>query len=113
MVKAKSLTGRSRRIATVRSATYHYTALFEPAEEGGYVVHIPALGIATQGEDLNDARAMAEGAIRGYLECLREHGEEIPTEGEEAVTARIAGGRGLLIRLALTSSHCNTMAGWQ
>ena len=32
---------------------HRYTVIFEPAEEGGYVVHVPALnGAATQGETL-------------------------------------------------------------
>jgi predicted RNase H-like HicB family nuclease len=42
---------------------------FEPAEEGGYVVHVPALnGAATQGETLEEAREMAKDLIIGYLE---------------------------------------------
>jgi len=80
---------RTKRTETVQSARYHYTAIFEPAEEGGYVVRIPALGIATQGEDLNDARTMAEDLIRCYLESLRKHGEEIPIEHGDPVTARL------------------------
>jgi len=39
-----------------------YTAVFEPAEEGGYIVTFPAVpGLATQGENLDEARAMAAG----------------------------------------------------
>ena len=49
------------RTETVRSATYRYTVHFDPAEEGGYIVKVTALhGIATQGDTLEDARAMAE-----------------------------------------------------
>jgi antitoxin HicB len=58
---------------------YSYTVLFEPAEEGGYVVTCPALpGVVTQGEDLDQARAMAADAIRGYLESLAKDGLPIP-----------------------------------
>ena len=47
---------------------YSYTVLFEPAEEGGYVVTCPALsGIVTQGETLEEARAMAADAIHSRL----------------------------------------------
>ena len=47
--------------------------LFEPAEEGGYVVACPALpGLVTEGDTLEEARAMAEDALRLYLETLRE-----------------------------------------
>ena len=69
---------------------YRYTVVFEPAEEGGYVVTVPALpGLVTEGDSLEEAREMAKDAIRGYLESLRKHGEEIPLEQGEPVTERI------------------------
>ena len=62
---------------------YSYTIINEPAEEGGYVVTCPSLrGVATQGETLEEARAMAADAIQGYLECLREDGITIPASDE-------------------------------
>jgi predicted RNase H-like HicB family nuclease len=43
-----------------------YAVLFEPAEEAGYVVTCPALpGLVTEGDSLEEARAMAADAIRG------------------------------------------------
>ena len=46
--------------------------IIEPAEEGGYVVTCPSLrGVVTEGETLEEARAMAADAIAGYLELLR------------------------------------------
>lgn len=60
---------------------YSYTVFFEPAEEGGYVVTCPALpGMVTEGETLEEARAMAKDAIRAYLESLRKDGLEIPPD---------------------------------
>ena len=60
---------------------YDYTVLFEPAAEGGYVVTCPALpGLVTEGDNLEDARIMAEDAIKGYLESLRNDGEPIPAD---------------------------------
>jgi antitoxin HicB len=60
---------------------YYYTVLFEPAEEGGFVVTCPALpGLVTEGDTLEEARAMAEDAIVGYLESLKKHGEPIPED---------------------------------
>ena len=57
----KAETTNTRRTETVRGATYRYTVQFEPAEEGDYIVKVPALkGIATQRETLEEARAMAE-----------------------------------------------------
>ncbi len=69
---------------------YRYTVVFEPAEEGGYVVTVPALpGLVTEGDSLEEAREMVKDAIRGYLESLRKHGEEIPLEQGEPVTERV------------------------
>lgn len=73
---------------------YSYTVLFEPAEEGGYVVTVPALpGCVTEGDTLEKARAMARDAILGYLESLQKHGEPIPADveiREEPVKERLS-----------------------
>ncbi len=67
----------------ITTEEYTFTAVFEPAEEGGYVVFFPAIpGIATQGETLEEARAMAADAIQGYLELLQEDGLPIPPSDE-------------------------------
>jgi predicted RNase H-like HicB family nuclease len=66
---------------------YRYTVIFEPAEEGGYVVHVPALnGAATQGETLEEAREMARDLIIGYLEALSKDGTPAPVEDLEPLT---------------------------
>ena len=58
-----------------------YTVLFEPAEEGGYVVTCPALpGLVTEGDSLAEARVMAADAIRAYLDSLRKDGQPIPAD---------------------------------
>lgn len=60
---------------------YNYTAVFEPAEEGGFVVTFPALpGLITEGDTLEEARAMAADALRGYLESLAKDGTLAPQE---------------------------------
>ena len=60
---------------------YNFTVLYEPAEEGGYVVKCPALpGLVTEGDTLEEARAMAEDAIRAYLESLRKDGLPFPED---------------------------------
>ena len=68
-----------RRKESVSAAAYSYTVLLQPEPEGGYTVTCPALpGLVTYGETLEEARAMAADAIRGYIECLREDGEPVP-----------------------------------
>jgi predicted RNase H-like HicB family nuclease len=67
----------------VGTKEYSYTVLFEPAEEGGYVVTCPALpGLVTEGDTLEEARAMARDAIRAYLESLRKDALPIPFDKE-------------------------------
>lgn len=68
----------------------NYTVIFEPAEEGGFVVHVPALpGCHTQGETLDEAYKMAQDAISVYIETLRDLREEIPEEKEAPIIARV------------------------
>jgi antitoxin HicB len=60
---------------------YSYTVLFEPAEEGGFVATCPALpGLVTEGDTLEEAREMAQDAIRAYLESLRKDRLPIPAD---------------------------------
>lgn len=68
-----------------------YTAIFEPAEEGGYVVSVPALpGCATQGETFEDAVYMIKDAIQLYLSVLKDDREEIPQEKDDIVITKVA-----------------------
>lgn len=66
---------------TIATPKYRYTAVFEPAEEGGYSVTCPALpDLVTDGETLEEARAMATKAIRRYLESLEKDGLPTPVD---------------------------------
>jgi antitoxin HicB len=72
---------------------HRYTVLFEPAEEGGYLVTCPALpGLITEGDTYEQAHARAVEAIEGYLESLQKEGlpfpEDIPL-AEEPVKEEI------------------------
>ncbi|MBI2339124.1 MAG: type II toxin-antitoxin system HicB family antitoxin [Deltaproteobacteria bacterium] len=53
------------------------------ADEGGYVVYIPALpGCVTQGDTFEEAQRMARDAVKGYLEVLKEeHSSEHSQDG--------------------------------
>ncbi|MFA6990249.1 MAG: type II toxin-antitoxin system HicB family antitoxin [Candidatus Gastranaerophilaceae bacterium] len=58
-----------------------YTVILKPAEEGGYIVEVPALeGCMTQGENVEEALEMAKDAIMTYIESLIKLGEPIPEE---------------------------------
>ncbi len=49
-----------------------FTALLEPADEGGYVVKCVELPVATEGEDKEEAIKNMKEAIEGYLEVRAE-----------------------------------------
>lgn len=51
----------------------HLTAVFEPAEEGGFVAYIPEMpGVASQGETMDEARENLLDALELVLEVRRE-----------------------------------------
>lgn len=63
----------------------HYIAVFHPAEEkaGGYVVTFPDLpGCVTQGDTFAAAFAMAQEALEGFLDVLRQDGDTIPAPSD-------------------------------
>jgi antitoxin HicB len=69
------------RAKPVPARAFTYTAVFDPAPEGGYVVTFPALpGLVTEAETLVKARSMATDALRCYLEGHLEDGLPIPIE---------------------------------
>jgi predicted RNase H-like HicB family nuclease len=49
-----------------------FTAVLEPAEEGGYVVKCLELPVATQGETKEEALRNIKEAVEGYLEVRAE-----------------------------------------
>jgi antitoxin HicB len=61
----------------------HYTALFTPAEEGGFIVEVPALiGCISEGDTLEEAKKNIQEAIELYLETLQDRGLPIPEDEE-------------------------------
>jgi antitoxin HicB len=60
---------------------YSFTVIYEPAEEGGFIVTVPAMpGLVTEGDTIEEAREMAADAIRCYIASLQKDGEPIPDE---------------------------------
>jgi predicted RNase H-like HicB family nuclease len=58
-----------------------YRILLRKEPEGGYTVTVPSLpGCVTYGESIEEATEMAKEAIELYLESLKAHNEEIPTD---------------------------------
>ena len=60
-----------------------YKTHLRPEPESSYTVIVPSLpGCITYGKDVDEALAMAREAIEGYIEGLKDLGEEIPTDKE-------------------------------
>ncbi len=58
-----------------------YRIILNQEPEGGYTVIVPSLpGCITYGDNVNHAIDMAKEAIEGYLEVLKEQGDEIPDD---------------------------------
>ena len=58
-----------------------YRILLRKEPEGGFTVIVPTLpGCITFGDTIEEAIEMAKEAIDLYIESLRAHGEDIPTE---------------------------------
>ena len=55
-----------------------YPACFYKEKEGGYSVIFPVLGIATCGDDINEAMNMAVDCLAGYLYELKINNQDIP-----------------------------------
>jgi predicted RNase H-like HicB family nuclease len=53
-------------------ATVRYTAVLEPAEEGGFIIKCLELPVATEGETKEGALVNLKEAIEGYLEVKAE-----------------------------------------
>lgn len=60
-----------------------YRILLREEPEGGYTVIIPALpGCIAYGDTIEEAIEMAKEAIELYIESLKNHGKEMPSEEE-------------------------------
>jgi predicted RNase H-like HicB family nuclease len=67
-----------------------YTVVLVPDEEiGGYVAYVPAVGVTTQGDSIDDALAMAADAAGLKLDVMVENGEELPSEETQAFVALV------------------------
>lgn len=73
---------------SIMTTEYAFTAVFEPVEEGGYVVTFPAIpNLATQGETLEEAREMAADCLRCYLEGRLKDRLPLPESEQHRVEA--------------------------
>jgi len=59
----------------------NYRIILRMEQEGGYTVTVPSLpGCVTYGKSIEQAIEMAKEAITLYIESLKKHKEDIPTD---------------------------------
>lgn len=64
---------------------HSYTAFFDRNGNGSYTVTVPSLpGLVTEGKNMEDARMMAEDAIKCYIGGMLKDREAIPEETDTA-----------------------------
>lgn len=79
------------KIKKTRHTIGNFLAVFEPAEEGGYVVSVPMLpGCLTQGETFEEATKNAKEAIEVYLLALRDLHEVRPAYRGQPIVASVS-----------------------
>ncbi len=65
----------------LKTSEYSYTVIYKPTGKKGYEVLVPMLpGIITYGRNFDEARIMAQDAIRCHLNGLKKSSEAIPSE---------------------------------
>ncbi len=59
----------------------NYRVIFRKEPEGGYTVNVPSLpGCITFGDTIDEAIEMAKEAILLYIDSLKKHNEDIPSD---------------------------------
>lgn len=67
----------------MKSQQFGYTVFFRKDGNKGYIASVPVLpGCISYGKNLEEAKKMIEDAISVYIQSLRKHDEEIPSEEE-------------------------------
>ena len=75
-----------------------YTIILEPAEEGGFVVTVPALPeVGTQGETRDEALANAREAIELVIEDRLSRGEPLPADIKRGLLRKIIDDAGMTV----------------
>jgi antitoxin HicB len=67
-----------------------YTAIFDPAEDGGFNVSFPAFpGCITFGNNMEEAKKSAKEILELWIEQLIAQKEEIPTENTKPILGEV------------------------
>jgi len=60
-----------------------FRIILRPEPEGGYTVMVPSLpGCITYGEDIQEAKKMAQDAITAYIASMKKHGEALVDDSD-------------------------------
>ena len=80
-----------------------YTVVLTPNSLGGWLAEVPALpGCQTEGNSVDEALAMIQDALEGYLSVLVEDGDVIPADRRD-VTVSLGRKRQAIVRKVTAS----------
>lgn len=69
---------------SITDTVLKYNAIFEEAEEGGFVVTVPSLpGCISEGDSFEDAKLNVTEAITAYLESMAK--DELPVKSNSGI----------------------------
>ena len=74
---------------TMKTKVLNYTVIVEPdtetgTDKPGYTANCPTLGVADDGDTIEQALKNLQSLIKFHLESLAEEGEDIPVETSES-----------------------------
>ena len=52
-------------------------------DEGAYTAYVPVLGLAADGDTIDEALKNVEGSVAAYVQSMREDNLEIPADAKE------------------------------
>jgi len=74
----------------IKHKVYQYTAIFEPATEGGYTVYVPALpGCISEGDTFEEALENIKEAASLYLDVMKKKRKGIMIEEKGIIVAPV------------------------
>ncbi len=90
-MRQEAYSARMKNLQKTRQKIGNFLVIFDPAEEGGYIVHVPMLpGCHTQGDTFEEAQQNAKEAIEAYLLALKDLHEDMPIARGDSIVSTVS-----------------------
>lgn len=106
LFRAKAFGNLVADITMPNAKTVHYSAVFEPSEQGGYAVSFPDFpGCVTYGDTFEEAKKHAQEVLEVWLEELTAQGETISVHECRPIIDDVAAAVPAGAQLSYASTH--------